>query len=52
LQVEGDVEQALNDYQAAVEQVTASEKGLKAAIESYDAVQERYKVEPPASSIC
>jgi len=49
LQVEGDVELALNDYQAAVQQVTASEKGLKAAQESYDAVQERYKV--GASSI-
>jgi len=49
LQVEGDVEQALNDYQAAVQQVTSAEKGLKAAQESYDAVAERYKV--GASSI-
>jgi outer membrane protein len=49
LEVEGDVQSALNEYQAAVQEVASSDKGLKAAQESYDAVLERYKV--GASSI-
>jgi outer membrane protein len=49
LLIEGEVEQAINDYGASLEQIVSAEKGLKAAQESYDAVQARYQV--GASSI-
>ena len=49
LQVEGDVKEALNDYQSAYLQIGSAEKGMKAAQESFDAVQARFEV--GASSI-
>jgi outer membrane protein len=49
LQVEGEVKQAIGDYAAALQQLQSGRRGVKSAQESYDAVQERYKV--GASSI-
>ncbi|HVO32863.1 MAG TPA: TolC family protein [Elusimicrobiota bacterium] len=49
LQVEGDVQTVMGDYDASLQQVDAADKGIQAAKEAYDAVQTRYTV--GASSI-
>ena len=49
LQVEAEVQQTMGDYQASLLQLRVASEGTRAAQESYDAVNERYKV--GASSI-
>ncbi|MCS6988593.1 MAG: TolC family protein [Chloroherpetonaceae bacterium] len=44
LQVIGEVKQALGDYNAAVQQLAASEKGLRSAKQAYETVSKRYEV--------
>lgn len=44
LQVIGEVKQALGDYNAAVQQLAASEKGLISAKQAYETVSKRYEV--------
>ncbi len=49
LQVEAEVQQTMGDYEASLLQLNVASEGTRAAQESYDAVNERYKV--GASSI-
>ncbi len=44
VQISADIRQSFNDYVAALQQIETSEKGLKAARQSYDVIQGRYNV--------